>query len=107
LESALPELRTTDSGVIPQGIMTPPGRTTHILRATVALLTAALAVAMYAGLAALILPIVVLRSVFGDGGRRQRRVGVPAPATEFLPRGRSVPFPATTWQRPQGSPTAQ
>jgi len=107
LESALPELCNTDSGAIPQGIMTSPGRTTHILRATVALLTAAFAVVMYAGLAALILPIVVLRTVFGDGGRRQRRVGVPAPATEFLLRARSAPFPATTWQRPQGSPTAQ
>jgi hypothetical protein len=77
------------------------------LRATAALLLATLAVVMYAGLAALILPIVVLRSVFGDGGRRQRRVGVPAPATEFLLRARSVPFPAAAWHRPQGSPTAQ
>jgi hypothetical protein len=103
----MPELCNPDSGAIPHGNMIPLGRTTRILRATVGLLMATLFVAGCAGLAALILPFVVLRSVFGDGGRRQRRVGVRAPATESLLQRRSVPFPATTWQRPQGSPTAQ
>ena len=101
----MPELCNTASGALPHGIMTPPGRTTRILRATVALLMATLAVAMYAGLAALILPIVVLHSVFGGGGQRQWRVGVPAPAAESLLRGRPVPFSATSWHRFQGSAT--
>jgi hypothetical protein len=103
----MPESCNPDSRAALHGNVVPLGRTTHILRATVALLVATLAVAMYAGLAALILPIVVLRSVFDDRGRRQGRLGVRAPATESPLRGRSVPFPATIWQRPQGSPTAQ
>ena len=70
-------------------------RTIRILRALLGLLMAPLVVTGYAGLAALILPIVVLRSAFGDSGRRQWRIGVRAPATGSLPRRRSDPFPAT------------
>ena len=101
----MPELRNPDSGAVPHGIMSPLDRTTRTVRATVALLMATLAVAVYAGLAALILPIVVLHGVFGGGGRRQWRVGVRAPATESLLPAPSVPFPPTTWHRPRSSPT--
>ena len=73
----------------------PKGGTTRTLRAARGLLMAPLVVAGYAALVGLILPIVVLRSVFGGRGRRQRRVGVRARATESLLRGRSEPFPAT------------
>ena len=73
----------------------PERGTTRILRAARGLIMAPLVVAGYAGLVALILPIVVLRNVFGGRGRRQRRVGVRARATESLLRGRSEPFPAT------------
>ena len=73
----------------------PDRRTIRILRATLGLLMAPLIVAGYAGLAGLILPIVMLRSVFGGRGWGQRRVGVRARATESLLRGRSDPFPAT------------
>ena len=89
----MPELCNADSGAAPHGNMIPLGRTTGILRATVRLLMATLVVAGFAGLAALALPIVVLRSVLGDGGRRQWRVGVRAPAMESLLPGRLVPFP--------------
>jgi len=68
---------------------------TRILRAARGLLMVPLVVAGYAGLVGLILPIVMLRSVFGGRGRRQRRVGMRPRATESLPRGRSEPFPAT------------
>ena len=75
----------------------PERRTTHILRAALGLLMAPLVVAGYAGLAGLILPIVMLRSVFAGRGRRQLRVGVRARATESPLWGRSEPFLATTW----------
>jgi hypothetical protein len=75
----------------------PERRTTRILRAALGLLMAPLVVAGYAGLAGLILPIVMLRSVFGGRGRRQRRVGVRARATESPLWGRSEPFLVTAW----------
>jgi hypothetical protein len=95
----MPELCNPDSGAIPHGDMIPRGRATRVVRATVGLLMATLFVAGCAGLAALILPIVVLRSALGDGGRRQRRVVVRAPETESLlpfPRPRAISPPAAT-----------
>jgi len=73
----------------------PEGGMTRVLRAALGLLMAPLIVAGYAGLAGLILPIVMLRSVFGGRGWGQRRVGVRARPMESLLRGRSEPFPAT------------
>ena len=72
----------------------PEGGTTRILRAARGLLMAPLVVAGYAGLVGLVLPITMLRSVFGGRGRRRRRVGMRPRATESLLRGRSEPFPA-------------
>ena len=95
----MPELCNPDSGAIPNGDMIPLGRTTRILRATVGLFMATLLVAGCAGLAALILPVVVLRSVLGDSGRRHRRLVVRAPDTESLlpfPRPRAISPPAAT-----------
>lgn len=62
----------------------PEGGTTRILRVARGLLMAPLVVAGYAGLVGFILPIVVMRSVFGGRGRRQRRVGIRARAKESL-----------------------
>jgi hypothetical protein len=73
----------------------PEGGTTLILRAARGLLMAPFVVAGYAGLVGLILPIVMLRNVFGGRGWRQQPVGMRARATEPLLGGRSEPFPAT------------
>jgi len=72
----------------------PEGGMTRIWHAASGLLMAPLVVAGYAGLVGVILPIVMLRSVLGGRGWRQRRVGVRARATESPLRGRSEPFPA-------------
>jgi hypothetical protein len=95
----MPEFLNPDSGAIRYGDMIPTGRATRVLRATIGLLMATLFVTGCVGLAALILPIVVLRSVFGDGRRHQWRVDVPAPATDFLLRGRLVPLPRPAGER--------
>ena len=95
----MPEFCNPDSRAALHGSMIPLGRTARILRATAGLLLATLAVAGVAGLAALILPIVVLRSALGDGGRRHRRVVMRAPETESLlpfPRPRAISPPAAT-----------
>ena len=64
---------------------------TRLLRAGLGLLAVPLVVAGYAGLTALILPLVALRGVFRRRGRRQRLVDV---AERLLP-ARSEPLPAT------------
>jgi hypothetical protein len=63
---------------------------TSLLRAGLGLLVVPLVIAGYAGLTALILPLVALRSVFPRRGRRQRLVG----AERVLP-ARPEPLPAT------------
>ena len=64
---------------------------TSLLRAGLGLLVVPLVVAGYAGLTALILPLVALRSVFPRRGRRQRLVDL---AERLLP-ARPEPLPAT------------
>ena len=64
---------------------------TSLLRAGLGLLVVPLIVAGYAGLTALILPLVALRSVFPRHGRRQRLVDL---AERLLP-ARPEPLPAT------------
>ena len=64
---------------------------TSVLRAGLGLLVVPLVVAGYAGLTALILPLVALRSVSPRRGRRQRLVD----RTERLLPARPEPLPAT------------
>ena len=64
---------------------------TSLLRAGLGLLVVPLVVAGYAGLTALSLPLVALRSVFPRRGRRQRLVDL---AEHLLP-ARPEPLPAT------------
>jgi len=68
---------------------------TSLLRAGLGLLVVPLVVAGYAGLTALLLPLVALRSVFGRRGRRPRLVDLHALAAERLLPARSEPLPAT------------
>jgi hypothetical protein len=63
----------------------------RLLRAGLGLLVVPLVVAGYAGLTALILPLVAVRGVFRRRGRRQRLVDL---AERLLP-ARSEPLPAT------------
>ena len=68
---------------------------TSLLRAALGLLVVPLVVAGYAGLTGLVLPLVVLRSVFRRRGRRQLLVDLQALAAERLLPARSEPSPAT------------
>jgi len=68
---------------------------TRLLRAGFGLLVVPLVVAGYAGLTGLVLPLVVLRSVFRRRGRRQRLVDLQALAAERLLPAGSEPLPAT------------
>jgi CheY-like chemotaxis protein len=68
---------------------------TSVLRAGLGLLVIPLAVAGYAGVTALILPLDGLVSVFRRRGRRPRLVDLQALAAERLLPARSEPLPAT------------
>ena len=68
---------------------------TSLLRTGLGLLAVPLVVAGYAGLTGLVLPLVVLRSVFRRRGRRQRLVHLQGLAAERLLPARSEPSPAT------------
>ena len=68
---------------------------TSLLRTGLGLLAVPLVVAGYAGLTALILPLVALRGVFRRRGRRQRLVDLQAFAAERLLPAPSEPLPAT------------
>ena len=68
---------------------------TSLLRAGVGVLVIPLAVAGYAGVTALILPLDALVSVFRRRGRRPRLVDLQALAAERLLPARSEPLPAT------------
>jgi CheY-like chemotaxis protein len=68
---------------------------TSVLRAGLGLLVIPLAVAGYAGVTALILPMGALLSVFRRRGGRPRLVGLHALAAERLSPARSEPLPAT------------
>ena len=63
----------------------------NLPRAGLGLLVVPLVVAGYAGLTALILPLVALRSVFRRRGRRQRLVDL----AERVLTARAEPLPAT------------
>ena len=68
---------------------------TSVLRAGLSLLVIPLAVAGYAGITALILPLDAVRSVLRRRGRHPRLVGLHALASERLLPARSEPLPAT------------
>jgi CheY-like chemotaxis protein len=68
---------------------------TSVLRAGLGVLVIPLAVAGYAGVTALILPLDALVSVFRRRGRRPRLVDLQALAAERLLPARSEPLPAT------------
>jgi len=68
---------------------------TSLLRAGLGLLVMPLAVAGYAVVTGLILPLDALRSVFHRRGRRPRLVDLQALATERLLPARSEPLPAS------------
>ena len=73
----------------------PERETTSLLRAGLGLLVIPLAVAGYAGITALILPLGALLSVLRRRGRRPRLVGLQALAAERRSPARSEPLPAT------------
>jgi len=72
-----------------------PERMTSLLWAGLGLLAVPPVVAGYAGVTALILPLVALQSVFRPRGRRPRLVDLQTLAAERLLPPRSEPLPAT------------